>query len=178
MLFTPFSDVPEDRTKQRSIVESSARSTLVISLPTGQGRLDPTFCTMVRAPAYHVRVVVLAPSVDVARATLGRDTVDQMQHVWVRPLLLRSTEIDRLLDRIFERHSTLRVANLTPANVVALRAHDWPDNLAGLRRIATMILAYATHHGVRPAARSLGMPPSTLHDQLVRIGLSFPLFVD
>ena len=171
------SEVPEDHSKQRAIVESAARSTLVISIATGQGRLDPTFYSMVRAPACHVRVIVLAPSIEVARDTLGRDAVDQMQHVWVRPLLLRSAEIDRLLDRVFERHSTLRVANLTPANLAALRAHDWPDNLAGLRRIVTMILAHATHHGLRPAARSLGMSPSTLHSQLVRIGLSFPLFV-
>jgi hypothetical protein len=170
------SEVPDDRAKQRALVESAARSTLVIFVAIGQGRLDPTFCSMVRSPTYHVRVIVLAPSIDVARDTLGRDAVDQMQHVWVRPLLLRSTEIDRLLDRAFERHSTLRVANLTPANLAALRAHDWPDNLAGLRRMAAMILAHAAHHGLRPAAKSLGMAASTLHSQLVRVGLSFPLF--
>lgn len=171
-------EVPEDLAKQRAIIERAVRSTLVISIATGQPRVDPTFCSMIRSPTYHLRVIVLAPSIDVARDTLGQDIVDQMQHVWVRPLLLRSTEIDHLLDRSFERHSTLRIANLTPANLAALRAYDWPDNLAGLRRIVTMILAHATHHGLRPAARFLGMPPSTLHDQLVRVGLSFPLFVD
>jgi transcriptional regulator with AAA-type ATPase domain len=132
---------------------------------------------MVCSPTYHVRVIVLAPSIDAARNALGRDAIDQMQHVWVRPLAMRSTEIDRLLDRIFaERHAKLRAADLTPANLAALRTYGWPDNLAGLRRIADEILAHATHHGLRPAARSLGMPTSTLHSHLVGVGLAFPLF--
>ena len=61
-------------------------------------------------------------------------------------------------------------------NLAALRAHGWPDNLAGLRLLADQILAHAAHRGLRPAARSLGMSPSTLHSQLTRVGLSFPIF--
>jgi len=170
-------EIPDDRTKQRAILDSAARSTLVLPIAAGQRPLDPTFCSMVCSPSFHVRVIVLASSIDAARDALNRDAVDQMQHVWVRPLALRSTEIDRLLDRIFiERDATVRVADLTPANLAALRAHDWPDNLLGLRVIADKMLAHATHHGLRPAARALGMPASTLHSHLVGIGLSFPLF--
>jgi len=170
-------ELPEDRVKQRAILDSAVRSTLVVPIAVRQPPFDPTFCSMMCSPTCHVRVIVLAPSIDVARDALSRDVVDQMQHVRVRPLALRSTEIDRLLDRVFvERRATLRAANLTPANLAALRAHGWPDNLAGLRRFADQILAHATHHGLRPAARSLGMSPSTLHSQLIRVGLSFPLF--
>jgi FHA domain len=170
-------ELPEDRAKQREILDSAARSTLVMPIPAGQRPFDPTFCSMVCSPTYHVRVIVLAPSIDAARNALGRDAIDQMQHVRVRPLALRSTQIDRLLDRMFaERHAQLRAADLTPANLAALRAYSWPDNLAGLRRIADELLAHATHHGLRPAARSLGIPTSTLHSHLVGVGLSFPLF--
>ena len=171
------SELPEDRVEQRAIFDRAIRSTLVVPIAAGQPPFDSTFCSMVGSPTHHVRVIALAPSIDVARHALSRDAVDQMQHVWVRPLALRSTEIDRLLDRVFvERRATLRAAELTPANLAALRAHGWPDNLAGLRRLADQILAHAAHRGVRPAARSLGMSPSTLHSQLTRIGLSFPLF--
>jgi hypothetical protein len=83
----------------------------------------------------------------------------------------RSIPRSALLDRIFaERHAKLRAADLTPGNLAALRTYGWPDNLAGLRRIADEILAHATHHGLSPAARSLGMPTSTLHSHLVGVG--------
>jgi transcriptional regulator with PAS, ATPase and Fis domain len=134
---------------------------------------------MVCSPHYHVRVIALAPTIDDARAALAPDAVDQMKHVWVRPLALRSGEIERLLDRMFvARQASVRAANLTPANLAALRAYDWPDNLADLRLIADGIVAHATHHGLRPAAKSLGLPKSTLQKYFHRVGMSFePLFV-
>jgi pSer/pThr/pTyr-binding forkhead associated (FHA) protein len=171
-------EIPPERAQQRAIIDSAARSTLLLSLPEGQRPLDPTFCGMLFSPSYHVRVIVLAATVDAARAVLGRDAVDQMQHVWVRPLALRSHDVDRLLDRTFaERNATVRVADLTPANLAALRAYDWPHNLASLRMVADEILAHAAHDGLRPAARALGIAKSTLQKHFERVGLSFPLFV-
>jgi hypothetical protein len=171
--------VPEERTKQRAIIDSAARSTLVLPIADGQRPLDPTFCAMLASSSYHVRVIALASSVDVARVALTRDLVDQMQHVWIRPLALRSHDIDRLLDRMFaERGVTLRASDLTPANLAALRAYDWPDNLARLRLVADEIVAHAKHDGLRPAAKALGMSKSTLQKHFERAGLSLPLFAN
>lgn len=172
-------EVPEERAKQRAIIDSAARSTLVLSIAPGRRRLDPTFISMVCSPSYHVRVIVLAASVDAARDALSRDAVDQMQHLWVRPLALRSDDIERLLDRMFaERAASVRCADLAPGNLAALRAYDWPDNLVGLRLLADEIVAHTAHHGLRPAAKALGIAKSTLQKHFDRVGLSLPLFAD
>ncbi|MEO7734086.1 MAG: FHA domain-containing protein [Kofleriaceae bacterium] len=174
-------EVPEERAKQRAIIDSAARSTLVLSVAPGRRPFDPTFISMVCSPSYHVRVIVLAATVDAARAALSRDAVDQMQHVWVRPLALRSDDIERLLDRMFaepERAASVRCADLAPGNLAALRAYDWPDNLVGLRLLADEIVAHAAHHGLRPAAKALGIAKSTLQKHFDRVGLSLPLFAD
>jgi FHA domain len=170
-------EVPEERAKQRAIIDRAARSTLVLSIGAPPWRIDPTFVSMVTSPSYHVRLIVLAATVDAARAALSRDAVDRMRHVWVRPLALRSDEIDRLLDRTFaEQQSVFRSADLRPGNLAALRAHDWPDNLAGLRLLVREIVTYVGHRGMRPAAKSLGISKSTLQKRFDRIGLSLPLF--
>jgi pSer/pThr/pTyr-binding forkhead associated (FHA) protein len=171
------SEVPEERAKQRAIIDQAARSTLVLSIAPGQRSFDPTFVSMVCSPSYYVRLLVLASSIDAARAALTRDAGDQMQHVWVRPLALRSDDIDRLLDRLFaERGASVRCADLAPGNLAALRAYDWPDNLVGLRLIADELVAHAAHQGLRPAAKALGISKSTLQKHFDRIGLSIPLF--
>ncbi len=170
--------VPDERARQRAIIDSAARSTLILSLFTeGQRRLDATFCSMVCTPTYHVRVIVLAPDVDTARELMPQDTVDQMQHIWVRPLAVRSDEIDRLLDGLFEKlQSPLRTADLTAENRAALRAHDWPKNFAELRQVAEGIVAHVTLGGLRPAAKSLGLGgKSALQHVFDRVGLTIPL---
>ena len=171
-------EIPEERGLQRALIDSAARSTMMLSIAKGQRPLDPTFVSMVCSPHYYVRVIVLAPTIDDARAALTRDAVDQMQHVWVRPLALRSDEIERLLDRMFvARQASVRAADLTVENLAALRAYDWPDNLASLRLIADGIVAHATYQGLRPAAKALGIPKSTLQKRFDRVGMMFPLLV-
>jgi pSer/pThr/pTyr-binding forkhead associated (FHA) protein len=169
-------ELPGERLRQRAIIESAARSTLVLALSAGQLPLDPTFVSMAFSASYLVRVVVLAPTADEARRVISRDAVDQMQHIWIRPLALRSEDIDRLLDRAFtERGTNLRTSDLTRDNLAALRAYDWPGNLVQLRFVAGAILEHHSQGGIRPAAKTLGVPRTTLQKQLHKIGLSFPL---
>jgi FHA domain len=171
-------ELPEERVRQREVIDSASRSTLVLTIADGQQQLDPTFCAMLFSPSYHVRVIVLASTIDQARKVFTRDAVDQMQHLWVRPLALRTHDIDRLLDRMFaERNASVRTADLMPENLAALRAYHWPENLASLRMVADEIVAHATHDGLRPAAKVLGMAKSTLQKHFERVGLSLPLFV-
>jgi len=171
--------VPEERARQRTIIDSAARSTLILSLFAVQRPLDATFCSMVCTPTYHVRVIVLAPTVDVARALMTQDAIDQMQHVWVRPLAVRSDEIDRLLDGLFaKQQASVRAADLTPENRAALRAYDWPKNFVELRLVADGVVAHVAHGGYRPAAKSLGMAKSSLQALFDRVGLTHPLLTD
>jgi hypothetical protein len=169
-------ELPAERAKQRAIIDSAARSTLAVTISAGQLRLDPTFVSMAFSPSYHVRVIVIAPTADEARRVLARDAVDQMQHIWIRPLRLRTEDLDRFLDRTFaDQGTTLRTSDLTPANLAALRAYDWPDNLVSLRFLVKAIVEHRSHGGLRPAAKALGMKRTTLQKQLLKVGLSFPL---
>jgi len=75
-----------------------------------------------------------------------------------------------------ERKATQRTADLTRTNQAALRAYDWPGNLAELRQIAAGIAAHTALGGLRPAGKALGRPHQTLQRHFARVGLEFPLF--
>lgn len=175
------SAVPTDRAAQRALVDQAARSTLVLSLETGAPPLDPTFCSLVFSPSFHIRVIAIAASTSVARRALPHELVEQMQHVWVRPLALRVGEIPALLDRLLvERGASFRLADLRDANRDALCRLDWRDNLVGLRLAADRLTAISRvarweQLDWRERAAAVGMAKSTLYDWFVTCGLSFPL---
>jgi DNA-binding NtrC family response regulator len=124
-----------------------------------------------------VRVIALARTAEIARGALTEALVAQMRHVLLRPLAYRTVKIDQLLDRMLaERNATQRTADLTRTNRAALRAYDWPRNLAELRQIADGLAAHAATGGLRPAAKFLGRPHQSLGNHFARVGLTFPLF--
>jgi len=172
--------VPEERAAQVAIVKqaSKAKTTLVFTIAAGAAPLDPAFTSMLYSASYGVRAIVLAPTAEVARRALTEALVSQMLHVPLRPLAYRTVEIDQLVDRVFvERQAAhLRTADLTRANQAALRAYDWPGNLAELRQIADGIAAHTMLGGLRPAAKAVGRPWQTLQKHFARVGLEFPLF--
>jgi len=170
-------DVPESRQQERAVLDSAARSTLLLMIEPERRPLDPSFVSMIYSPSYHVRVIVLAATVDIARAALGQSHVDQMQHVWVRPLSQRSEDIERLLDRLLaERQAPIRTANFSADNRAGLRGpHDWSKNLEDLRQIADAIVAYEIHKGQRGAANELGMSRTAFQRLFESVGMSTPL---
>jgi hypothetical protein len=170
------SELPATRAAQRELIDRAARSTLVISFDQRTPRIDPTFCSMLRSPDFHIRLIVIAPTAAGAILALGIDAIGPMQHVGLRPLASRTDEILPLLDRMLaERGAKLRVSELRPENQAALRAYAWPDNLVGLRAAADRLEALVRDGSLRKAADALAMSKSTLHHWIERLGLSSPL---
>jgi FHA domain len=156
--------IPKDRAKQKELASRIApRSTLVLRVDNDKVPVASAFASTLFSTKNQVRVIALARSVDAANEVLGRQYVRQMQEVWVRPLSQRAEAIHRLLDRLFiERHSPLRVADLTPENQQALRAHGWPENLVSLERAADWLIAIARHGSFRKAGHELQESHSTV----------------
>lgn len=170
------SEIPEERREQRAIIDSASRATLVLSLFGHKRMIDSAFCSMLCSSSFRVRLIVLAESPEHARRVLPAETVQQMPHVWLRPLEFRSQDIPLLMDQaLADEGSALRSSQLTPANFRALQAYGWPDNLDEVRRIARELALLATM-GTRPASEQLGLSKTGLRKHLAKVGLEFPLF--
>jgi len=158
-----------------ALIRRAAKTSLILSLDS-DASIDPDVAAMLFDARVGVRLLALAASPDVARRVVSAARVERMHHVPVRPLGHRGGDIATLLDRTFaERAGSLRVAQLTPANQAALTTYAWPGNFDELRAVADAIVAHVTGGGLRPAAKSLGMPHQTLHRRLARMGLTLPL---
>jgi pSer/pThr/pTyr-binding forkhead associated (FHA) protein len=175
------SELPAERAAQREILRRAERSTLVIDLGAAEQPFDPTFCAM--AFSHHqIRIIVLASTPAVARRLIAIEDIEQLQHIWIRPLGTRPGEIPKLLDRMLvERGAQFRLADLTACNYAALCNYDPRDNFIGLRLIADRLTAMSRIAGwdtmnwsERSAA--LGLPKTTLYDWCRSLGLSSPLF--
>jgi hypothetical protein len=170
--------VPVDRGKQLDLIrDQAAQSTLVLEIGDNDVRLPSGFVTAAFSTRYQVRVIVLARNYDVAAEALGERYVRQMQTVALRPVASRRASIDRLLDRmLMERECALRVADMTPENQDALRAHRWPDNFASLREAADRLSAIVRFGSIHKAALARRIPPATFYHWYSKIvRLSHPL---
>jgi|SRR5215510_8790195 len=174
--------VPTDRSSQTALIKRAARSTLMLALTHRMPSLDPTFCSMLFSPGYHVRVIVIAPSHATARRALPGALVDQMQHVGIRPIRVRAAELPAMFDRLLaERGAPVRLADLTEANRARLLVHEWRGNWSDLRTTADRLTAIARAPGWealdwRDRAAVLGIAKSTLHDWYRSLQLTRPLF--
>lgn len=173
---------PSDRAGQRAVIDRASRSTLVLTLQPKTPVMDATFVSMLFDPTYHIRVIVLAPSVAIARAVLGEAAMSTMRQLPLMPLGQRPGVVPRLLDRMLkERGTPLRFSDLSAPNQAALLAYDWhsqnaPNNIAALRIAADRFPAIAAAPSLRQAATKLGVSVSTLHGWFAdQLGLSWPL---
>ncbi len=168
--------VPDERMRQREIIDRAARSTLVIALGPDSPVMDAAFASMIFSTSYHIRVIAHAPSVAKAASVFGPDYVRDMQVITLQPLARRRHMILPLLDRLLEqRGADVRTANLTPSNQGGLQAADWPGNFDDLRRAADLLTALAREGSLRKTADALGVPLATLHYWLSGFGVSAPL---
>lgn len=174
--------VPVERSAQVALIKRAARSTLMLALSNKLAPLDPAFCSMLFSPGYHVRVIVLAPVQATARRLLPGENVDQMQHVWIRPIRARSAELPVIFDRLFgERDAPIRVDDLAEANRARLLAHEWRGNWHEVRTTVDRLTAIARTPDWesldwRERAATLGIAKSTLHDWYRALQLTRPLF--
>lgn len=170
-------DIPADRAAQSALIRQASKpkttAVLLIKAKRGTPPLDPQFVSSLYSPSYGVRVIALATSEEDVEHALPKQQLHQSYHISLRPLAFRAGEIEQLLDRMFAARGCpdLRTADLLPENQEALRAYGWPKNLTQLGKVADAIVAHEKHGGVRPASRALGVSPSTLHEQLERVGL-------
>jgi hypothetical protein len=172
---------PADRASQVALLRRAGKSTLMLTLDDKTRPLDPTFCSMLFSPGYHVRVIVLAPTSGTARRVLPDENVDQMQHVWIRPIGVRADELPEILDRLLvERDAPIRLAALTSKNREALLAHAWRGNWEELRTAADRLTAIARISSWdlmdwRERAAAIGLAKSTLYDWYKALKLTKPL---
>ncbi len=173
---------PADRAAQRAVLDGASRSTLVVTIDPKAPVMDSTFVSMLFDPTYHIRMIVVAPSVAKTREVLGEAAISTMRQVPLMPLAQRPGSIPRLLDRMLgERATPLRFSDITAANQAALLAHDWhvqnaPKNMAALRVAADRFPTIAVAPSLRQAAEQLGVSRSGLQAWFSdQIGLSWPL---
>lgn len=168
--------VPDERARQREMLDNAARSTLILEIDAKTPVMDAAFASAVFSPEQHIRVIALAPSITRANQVLGDPNVRDMRLVSLQPLARRQRMIPRLLDRLLvDRGIALRTADLTPKNQAALQSYDWPHNFDDLRLAADRIDVLAREGTLRKTAEVLGMSVSTFHYWFNAVGLSLPL---
>lgn len=159
--------IPPDRADQVALIQRARQSTMVLKVTEQTQRLDPTFCSMLFSSDSHVRVIVIAPTPSGARRVLPSDHLDQMQHVWIRPIGVRVGELPVIFDRLLsERDPSLRFANLTESNRARLLAREWRRNWEELRITWDRLVGIArmAESDWRGRAAALGMKKTTLHE--------------
>ncbi|HWO17595.1 MAG TPA: FHA domain-containing protein [Kofleriaceae bacterium] len=179
--------LPDDRGAQRELLRRAARSSLLIRLDAIKAPLDPAFCGAAFSRDHHIRVIVVAPTAAVARRLLALDALkqavqlEQLQHIWIRPLGMRPGDVPGLLDRLLaERRAAFRLADLTPKNRQVLCNHDWRDNFIGLRLVADRLAAIGRVRGWETMSwhersAAVGIPKATLFEWFRGFGLTSPL---
>ncbi|TMQ09178.1 MAG: sigma-54-dependent Fis family transcriptional regulator [Deltaproteobacteria bacterium] len=176
------SHIPAERPSQVGLIKRASRSTFVLSLTSRTPPIEPTFASMLFSPSYHVRVIVIAPSLAVSRRVLPAQNVDQMQHVWIRPIAARARELPAIFDRLLsEGDAPIRLANLTEANRARLLSHAWRGNWEDVRMAANRLTSIARipdweELDWRERAIALGIAKSTLYDWYKLLQLTKPLF--
>jgi transcriptional regulator of acetoin/glycerol metabolism len=168
------SAVPESRDEQKRLIASARRGTIVLSA-TGSP-VDDVFLDMVQSGDHHVRLVALAPSLEVAARSMKLDTMTRMQKVEVQSLRTRRPELAMLVDHLLvENRLSLRMTDLTDENQAALQQYGWPENLDEMRETVTWIAGIVREGSIRKAAPVLKVPRSTLQYWLERLRLQLPL---
>ncbi len=167
--------LPDGRDAQRDVIDRAKRSTMIVK--ANGTPIDEVFLTLALSPSHHVRLIVVAPSVDVAAASLGLRAYGALDPLVIRPMRDRRDETFKLLDRLLvvEQHASVLTADLRAENRAALAAYRFPGNLAEVRDSAKYIAALAGR-SIRAAVPLAGVAKSTLSDWIDRLNLSLPLF--
>lgn len=170
--------IPEDRAEQAKLVKSASKPKNTFFLPIPKrykaGTVDASFLASLYAPDYGIRVIATATTEDDAERVLPRQAFLMSYRINLRPLALRSAEIDSLLDYYFLELGAphLRSADLTADNLAALHAYSWPRNLDELHDVAEAIVLLDQHGGLRGASRATDSKLSKVRDTLARPGIS------
>lgn len=166
--------MPSSRIEHRRLIDRAKNGTLILDV--ADQSVDPALLSLATTPEYRVRPVLVATSLEAAVERLGAATLSRMQHIQLRPLRERASDVPGLIDRMFLAHrASLRFTDLTQPNRDALLRHHWPANLHELRETVERLAALAEHKTIRKTSTALRIPRSTLQDWADRVGLSVPV---
>jgi hypothetical protein len=166
--------LPESRAEQKQLVMSACRGTIALTM-TGSP-VDPVFLDLVLSGAHHVRLAVLAPSLEIAARSVTLGAMTRMHRVEIQPLGTRPGDVPMLIDHLFlENRLSLRLADLTQNNQAALRHYEWPENLDEIRETVAWVAGIVREGSIRKAAPVLNVPRSTLQYWFERLHLRLPL---
>jgi hypothetical protein len=177
-------ELPGDRGEQRENLKRAARSSLLIRLDAIKTPLDPTFSAMALSSDFHIRVFVIAPTTAIARKLLAMDEMEQLQHIWIRPLAMRPGDVPELIEHLLaERQACFRLADLSPSNREVLCNHEWRDNFIGLRLAADRLAAISRlpaweAMNWQERSNALGIAKTTIYNWFSGLGLTSPLFAE
>lgn len=122
-------------------------------------------------PSGRLQIVVSA-SAPLWPSSVPDDTLQ----VALPPLRARGDDVLLLMDRFAREelgHAGARRA-FGKEVLAALRAYQWPGNVAELREAVSRLAAIAKYRSVRAAAEALGVSKSALSDWLYRRGIPTP----
>lgn len=123
------------------------------------------------------RWIVAAPPVDPNKpsefAKRFGSAVAHPPEIRIPPLRERPDDIPALLNTLFARQgSQVAIERIGTDKLAKLKAHDWPDNIDGLRHDRKRLHALAEADGVvKRAAEALGITRQSLTESLARLGL-------
>lgn len=165
---------PASREEQKQLITSARRGTLIVTL--NGSPLDEVFLDLALSGDYHVRLVVLASSLEAAAQSLRLDAMTRMTKVEIQPIRTRPGELALLIDHMLvENRLSLRMTDLTEENQQALQRYGWPENLNEMRETVAWIAGIVREGSIRKASPVLKVPRSTLQYWLERLHLKLPL---
>ncbi len=166
--------LPASREEQKQLIVSARRGTLALAV--ARPALDETFLDLVLSGDSHVRLVVLAPSLEIAAQSIRLGAMTRMSKVEIQPIRARPGELAMLIDHLLlENRLSLRMSDLTAENQQALQSYAWPENLDEMRETVAWIAGIVREGSIRKAAPVLKVPRSTLQYWLERLHLTLPL---
>jgi hypothetical protein len=168
--------LPSDLDAQRRLIEDAHGATLAFLVNAGTRPIDQLARALLFEADHHVRVMIAAPSTEIAARVVGAAAFSRMHVISIQPVRGRGGETERLLDACLEQvGSGLRVADLSPSNTAALLGHTWPDNTEEMWQVARWLHAISLTGSIRKAATTLGIPRTTLQGWLANLGVELPL---
>lgn len=150
--------IPPDRTAQRDLLMRAQKTSFVLVVDDKTKLLDSAFATMLFSAAYRIRVILQAPSYEIAERVLGPMYAPAMRRIELRPLAFRPDQLPLILDRrLVLIESPLRFSQLTPKNQDALLRNEWRRNLDDVVLAAPKLAAIHKQRTLRQAAIALGI---------------------
>jgi hypothetical protein len=134
-----------------------------------------SFIATVFHPSAHVRLIVASTTWKAVEAALGKERARLLvgSIIELVPLAARPADVPRIFDDLLVRELACErsITELGEANVEALKAYRWRDNLDSIRRVLDKLHARLESDSTAEAARRLGITRQSFSETLDGLGL-------